>query len=135
MNALTIIPYAEFGISSNFSFLRGASKPEELVVTAKFHGFSSIGLADRNTVAGVVRAWQQARVEKMAYHPGCRLVFRLERELRHAAKVGHHLEAGDAAPLVIVAHLHGECLRDGLARRCRYLLQHQPPRLGLDGRR
>ncbi|SFP10846.1 error-prone DNA polymerase [Mesorhizobium sp. NFR06] len=75
MNALTAIPYAEFGIQSNFSFLRGASKPEELVVTAKFYGFASIGLADRNTVAGVVRAWQQARVEKLAYHPGCRLVF------------------------------------------------------------
>jgi len=75
MNALTAIPYAEFGISSNFSFLRGASRPEELVVTAKFYGFASIGLADRNTVAGVVRAWQQARVEKLAYHPGCRLVF------------------------------------------------------------
>ncbi|MDX8462793.1 error-prone DNA polymerase [Mesorhizobium humile] len=75
MNALTVIPYAEFGIRSNFSFLRGASKPEELVVTAKFYGFASIGLADRNTVAGVVRAWQQARVEKMGYHPGCRLVF------------------------------------------------------------
>jgi error-prone DNA polymerase len=75
VNALTVIPYAEFGISSNFSFLRGASRPEELVVTAKFHGFASIGLADRNTVAGVVRAWQQAKVEKMAYHPGCRLVF------------------------------------------------------------
>ncbi|UCI08249.1 error-prone DNA polymerase [Mesorhizobium sp. B1-1-8] len=75
MNALTAIPYAEFGIQSNFSFLRGASKPEELVVTAKFYGFSSIGLADRNTVAGVVRAWQQAKVEKVAYHPGCRLVF------------------------------------------------------------
>src|SRR5438128_2719288 len=76
MNALTAIPYAEFGIQSNFSFLRGASKPEELVVTAKFYGFSSIGLADRNTVAGVVRASQQAKVEKQAYHPGCRLVFR-----------------------------------------------------------
>ncbi|RWE30471.1 error-prone DNA polymerase [Mesorhizobium sp.] len=76
MNALTAIPYAEFGIQSNFSFLRGASKPEELVVTAKFYGFASIGLADRNTVAGVVRAWQQAKVETLAYHPGCRLVFR-----------------------------------------------------------
>ncbi|CDX26069.1 Error-prone DNA polymerase [Mesorhizobium sp. ORS 3324] len=76
MNALTAIPYAEFGIQSNFSFLRGASKPEELVVTAKFYGFSSIGLADRNSVAGVVHAWQQAKVEKLAYHPGCRLVFR-----------------------------------------------------------
>lgn len=75
MNALTVIPYAEFGIQSNFSFLRGASKPEELVVAAKLLGFSAIGLADRNTVAGVVRAWQQAKVEKLFYHPGCRLVF------------------------------------------------------------
>ncbi|MGX5831532.1 error-prone DNA polymerase [Mesorhizobium sp. 43Arga] len=75
MNALTVIPYAEFGIQSNFSFLRGASKPEELVVAAKLMGFSAIGVADRNTVAGVVRAWQQAKVEKLAYHPGCRLVF------------------------------------------------------------
>ena len=75
MNALVATAYAEFGIQSNFSFLRGASKPEELVVAAKFLGFSSIGLADRNTVAGVVRAWQQAKVEKLAYHPGCRLVF------------------------------------------------------------
>ncbi|RUZ78921.1 DNA polymerase III subunit alpha [Mesorhizobium sp. M7A.F.Ca.US.006.01.1.1] len=75
MNALTVIPYAEFGIQSNFSFLRGASKPEELVVAAKLLGFSAIGIADRNTVAGVVRAWQQAKVEKLSYHPGCRLVF------------------------------------------------------------
>ncbi|UVK39665.1 error-prone DNA polymerase [Mesorhizobium sp. AR10] len=75
MNALTIVPYAEFGIQSNFSFLRGASKPEELVVAAKLLGFSAIGLADRNTVAGVVRAWQQAKVEHLSYHPGCRLVF------------------------------------------------------------
>ena len=57
MNALTVIPYAEFGVQSNFSFLRGASKPEELVVAAELLGFSAIGLADRNTVAGVVRAW------------------------------------------------------------------------------
>ncbi|ESZ10419.1 error-prone DNA polymerase [Mesorhizobium sp. L48C026A00] len=75
MNALAVVPYAEFGIQSNFSFLRGASKPEELVVAAKFLGFSSIGLADRNTVAGVVRAWQQAKVEGLSCHPGCRLVF------------------------------------------------------------
>lgn len=75
MNALTVIPYAEFGIQSNFSFLRGASKPEELVVAAKLMGFSAIGLADRNTVAGVVRAWQQAKAETFSYHPGCRLVF------------------------------------------------------------
>ncbi len=75
MNAIASIPYAEFAIQSNFSFLRGASKPEELVVTASRLGLSAIGLADRNTVAGVVRAWQQAKVAKLPYHPGCRLVF------------------------------------------------------------
>ena len=75
MNAIASIPYAEFAIQSNFSFLRGASKPEELAVTASRLGLSAIGLADRNTVAGVVRAWQQAKVAKLAYHPGCRLVF------------------------------------------------------------
>ncbi|MCV3239183.1 error-prone DNA polymerase [Mesorhizobium sp. ZC-5] len=68
-------PYAEFAVQSNFSFLRAASKPEELVVAAKMLGLSAIGLTDRNTVAGVVRAWQQAKVEKLPYHPGSRLVF------------------------------------------------------------
>ncbi|HTV70494.1 MAG TPA: error-prone DNA polymerase [Rhizobiaceae bacterium] len=67
--------YAEFAVQSNFSFLRGASRPEELVVTAERLGFSAIGLADRNTVAGVVRAYSQAKVGKIVYHPGCRLVF------------------------------------------------------------
>ena len=67
--------YAEFGMASNFSFLRGASQPEELVVAAELHGYHAVGLADRNTVAGVVRAWQQARTGKIRYHPGARLVF------------------------------------------------------------
>lgn len=75
MNAEASAPYAEFAVQSNFSFLRAASKPEELVVAAKMLGLSAIGLADRNTVAGVVRAWQQAKVEKLPYHPGSRLVF------------------------------------------------------------
>ncbi|SFK25755.1 error-prone DNA polymerase [Mesorhizobium albiziae] len=75
MNATVSIPYAEFAVQSNFSFLRAASKPEELVVTAKMLGLSAIGLADRNSVAGVVRAWQQTKVEKLPYHPGSRLVF------------------------------------------------------------
>jgi error-prone DNA polymerase len=76
--------YIEFAVQSNFSFLRGASKPEELVVTAALLGHAGIGLADRNTVAGVVRAWSQSKhigIEKGAppnrlpYHPGARLVF------------------------------------------------------------
>ena len=75
MNAPIDIPYAEFAIQSNFSFLQGASRPEELAVAAKLLGLSAMGLADRNSVAGVVRAWQQTKVEKLPYHPGCRLVF------------------------------------------------------------
>ncbi len=67
--------YAEFAIQSNFSFLRGASRPEELAATARRLGLAAIGLADRNTVAGTVRAWQQAKQAGLAYHPGCRLVF------------------------------------------------------------
>ncbi|MFB9342468.1 error-prone DNA polymerase [Aminobacter aganoensis] len=69
------IGYAEFGMQSNFSFLRGASAPEELVIAAKFLGLSAVGLADCNTVAGVVRAWKMAQTEGLSYHPGCRLVF------------------------------------------------------------
>jgi error-prone DNA polymerase len=84
VNARAEIPYAEFGVQSNFSFLRGASKPEELVVAAKRLGHAAMGLADCNTVAGVVRAWSQSKHIKLSedappvqlpYHPGCRLVF------------------------------------------------------------
>ena len=49
--------YAELAVATNFSFLRGASHPEHLVATAIALGLSAIGIADRNSVAGVVRAW------------------------------------------------------------------------------
>ena len=75
MNAAAQPAYAEFAVQSNFSFLRGASAAEELTVTAEMLGLSAFGLADRNTVAGVVRAWKQADVTKFPYHPGCRLAF------------------------------------------------------------
>jgi len=83
MNAPAAPAYVEFGVQSNFSFLRGASKPEELVVTAALLGHAGMGLADRNTVAGVVRAWSQSKhIERkdappveLPYHPGARLVF------------------------------------------------------------
>ena len=53
--------FAELGVTTNFSFLRGASDPEELVVQARYLGLTGIGIADRNSVAGVVRALTQIR--------------------------------------------------------------------------
>jgi error-prone DNA polymerase len=55
--------YAELHCLSNFSFLRGASHPEELVARAKELGYSALALTDECSVAGVVRAHVQARTE------------------------------------------------------------------------
>ena len=53
--------YAELVAASNFSFLRGASKPEELAVAADALGYKALAICDRNTVAGVVRAHKPAK--------------------------------------------------------------------------
>ena len=69
--------YLEFAAASNFSFLRGASHPEELMVQAASIGLAGLGLCDRNSVAGVVRAHLAKREQNLMlrYHPGARLVF------------------------------------------------------------
>jgi len=53
--------YAELDITTNFSFLRGGSHPEELVATAKALGLEALAVTDRNTLAGVVRAHLAAK--------------------------------------------------------------------------
>ena len=53
--------FAELIATSNFSFLEGASHGEELVRQAKALGLSAIAIADRNTLAGVVRAHVAAK--------------------------------------------------------------------------
>jgi len=53
--------YAELQVTSNFSFLRGASQPAELVLRAQELGQSAVAVADRNTLAGVVRAHSAAK--------------------------------------------------------------------------
>jgi error-prone DNA polymerase len=49
--------YAELACATNFSFLRGASPATDLVLTSLLLGHAGLGIADRNTLAGVVRAW------------------------------------------------------------------------------
>jgi len=53
--------YAELHCLSNFSFLRGASHPGELVARAAALGYEALALTDECSVAGVVRAWEAAR--------------------------------------------------------------------------
>ena len=72
--------YAELQATTNFSFLRGASHPGELVLGAEALGMEAIGVCDRNSLAGVVRAWSQMQDlqkggAKIRALTGCRLDF------------------------------------------------------------
>jgi error-prone DNA polymerase len=70
--------YAELAITTNFSFLRGASHPQEFALAGALHGIAAIGIADRNTLAGVVRAYdalEQIGGDKPKLLVGARLVF------------------------------------------------------------
>ncbi|MEM7300489.1 MAG: error-prone DNA polymerase [Pseudomonadota bacterium] len=67
------IAYAELQTITNFSFLRGGSHPAELVEQAKALGHRAIGVADRNTLAGVVRAHAAAKKVGLKLLVGSRL--------------------------------------------------------------
>jgi len=68
-------PYAELAAATNFSFLRGASHPEELVDQAVRLGYAALGITDRNSLAGVVRAHVMAKERGFRIVVGARLVF------------------------------------------------------------
>ena len=67
-------PFVELGLASCFSFLRGASDAAELVLTASVQGYDAIGIADLNTLAGVVRLHAEARKAGLRPVIGCRLI-------------------------------------------------------------
>ena len=66
--------YAELAVATNFSFLRGASHAHEMVATADELGCFAIGIADRNSFAGVVRAYDEAKNRAIKLVVGTRLV-------------------------------------------------------------
>jgi error-prone DNA polymerase len=76
-----VIAFAELDCRSNFSFLEGASHPGEMVFQAGVLELAAIGVADRNTLAGVVRAHAEAKKTGMRLLIGCRLQFTDETEL------------------------------------------------------
>ena len=90
--------YAELHCCSNFSFLRGASHPAELVQRAAELGYEALALTDECSVAGVVRAWEAAR------ECGLKLV------------VGSEFRLEDGLRLVLLA-----ADRSGYARLCRLI--------------
>ena len=65
--------YTELQVTTNFTFLRGGSHPEELVSYAAELGYNTIAITDRNTLAGVVRAHTAARSKGIRIIPACRL--------------------------------------------------------------
>jgi error-prone DNA polymerase len=67
-------PYAELQVTSNYSFLRGASHPQELVLQAAVLGHRAIAIADRNSLAGVVRAHGAAKDHGIQLIVGARLL-------------------------------------------------------------
>ena len=69
------LPYAELDALTNFSFLEGGSHPREMVAQAKYLGLEAIGIADRNSLAGVVRAHREAKLQGLRLLIGARLVF------------------------------------------------------------
>jgi len=68
--------YAELAVTSNFSFLRSGSHPDELIRQAAALGLSAVGIADRNTLSGVVRAHVAAKETDIQLVVGARLVTR-----------------------------------------------------------
>src|ERR1700744_4295720 len=76
---MNIPSYAEIGITTNFSFLRGGSHPQEYVHQASELRLPVIGIADHNTLAGVVRAFKELDNPNIEHKPrlliGSRIVF------------------------------------------------------------
>jgi error-prone DNA polymerase len=65
--------YTELQVTTNFSFLRGASHPDELVEQAAAYGYTEVAITDRNSFAGLVRAHVAAKAKAIRIIPGVRL--------------------------------------------------------------
>ncbi len=66
-------PFVELGLVSAFSFLRGASDAVDLVLRALEAGYDAIGMADINSMAGVVRLHVEAKEARLRPVIGCRI--------------------------------------------------------------
>jgi error-prone DNA polymerase len=89
--------YVELAAASNFSFLHGASHGTDLLARAIELGHKGLGIADRNTVAGVVRVWKALKDAR----EGCRDVIGVEPPLDFKLVTGARLVFADGTPDII----------------------------------
>jgi error-prone DNA polymerase len=87
IEAVSFSMYAELQTASNFSFLRGASHPHELMWRAAELGYKAVALTDYNTLSGIVRAHAAAREAGIQCIVGCRLEVDFQGEIRSDVKL------------------------------------------------
>ena len=92
------MPYAELHCISNFTFLRGASHPEELVLRAHELGYAALAITDECSLAGVVRAHVEAKQQRLPLIIGSE--FRLEDGLRFLLLASDRTGYGNLAALI-----------------------------------
>ncbi len=114
--------YAELQVTTHFSFLRGTSSAAELFATAKLMGIEVLGVVDRNSLAGIVRALEASRVTGLRLVVGCRLdladgmsilVYRPIAPPKIAVG-GHKAKAIKAAAVQEVHRIDDECYIGGV---------------------
>ena len=108
--------FVELGALSNFSFLEGASHPHELVVAAKALGMSALGIADRNSVAGLVRGLVAAEEVGIRFVAGIRLCLD---DAEYLAWPSDRPAWGRLCRMLSEARMHGE---KGVTRLTRDML-------------
>jgi error-prone DNA polymerase len=97
--------FAELGALSNFTFLEGASHPRELVLAAQALGMEAIGIADRNSVAGLVRGMVAAEQAGIRFVAGIRLCLE---DAEYLAWPSDRAAWGRLCRLLSEARMHGE---------------------------
>src|SRR5260370_16203052 len=70
---MTAARYVELQVTSHFSFLRGASSNDELFAQAATLGIEAVAIVDRNSLAGIVRAHEAAKLMGVRLIVGCRV--------------------------------------------------------------
>ena len=88
--------YAELCVTTNFTFLTGASHPEELVTTAAELGLAAIAITDRNSLAGVVRAYAALKILQRKADEAIRI--RSQHRVDHTSRMAMGTAAGIACP-------------------------------------